>query len=120
MPTRRRQIALHARARELRSRPTPAEARVWELLRLRRCDGARFRRQHVLAGFIVDFYCPALRLVIELEGAIHDDAERRNYDDLRQRELEQRGCRVVRIRNEKATAVELQAIVLEARRGRET
>ncbi len=114
MPSRRRGIALHARARELRSSPTPAEARVWELLRLRRCEGARFRRQHVLAGFIVDFYCPSLRLVIELEGSVHDDPERRNYDDLRQRELEGRGYRVVRIRNERATVVQLRAIVLEA------
>ena len=117
MPSRRRSLALHARARELRSSPTAAEARVWELLRLRRCGGARFRRQHVLAGFIVDFYCPALRLVVELEGAVHDDPERRNYDDLRQRELEGRGYRVVRIRNEMANAVRLRAIVLEASKG---
>ncbi len=92
---------------------------MWELLRLRRCGGARFRRQHVLAGFIVDFYCPALRLVIELAGSIHDDPGRRDHDDRRQLELERRGYRVVRIRNEQATAVALLGIVLEARRGRE-
>lgn len=90
---------------------------MWELPRLRRCGGARFRRQHVLAGFIVDFYCPALRLVIELEGGVHNDPERRNYDHLRQLELERRGYRVVRIRNEQATAVELLGIVLDASPG---
>lgn len=92
---------------------------MWELLRLRRCDGARFRRQHVLAGFIVDFYCPAMQLVIELEGGVHDDPERRNHDDLRQRGLERRGYRVVRIRNEMATAADLLGIVRDASRGRE-
>lgn len=120
MPSRRRSIALHERARELRALPTLSEARVWEILRLRRCGGARFRRQHVLAGFIVDFYCPALHLVIELEGGVHDDPERRNYDDLRQQELESRGYRVVRVRNKMATAVHLRAIVLDASNRRDS
>jgi len=61
----------------------------------------------------VDFYCPALRLVVELEGAVHDDPERRHYDHLRQHELEARGYRVVRIRNEMANAVRLRSIVLD-------
>lgn len=118
MPTRRRHIALYARARELRKRPTASETRVWELLRLCRCGGARFRRQQVLAGYIVDFYCPALRLVIELAGGDQDDPERRHYDDLRQRELERRGYRVARVSNARATAAALLGIVLDARRGR--
>src|ERR1041384_2907746 len=57
-----------ARARELRLHPTPAERHAWTLLRNRGILGLKFRRQHVLHGFIVDFYCPSERIVIELEG----------------------------------------------------
>src|SRR5881392_1368473 len=62
-----------ARARELRHNPTPAERHAWTLLRNRGILGLKFRRQHVLHGFIVDFYCPSERIVIELEGGVHDN-----------------------------------------------
>src|ERR1700679_3510922 len=64
-----RKLAL---ARRFRREPTPAEAAAWQLLRGRRILGLKFRRQHVIAGFIVDFYCASLRLVLELDGGIHD------------------------------------------------
>jgi len=61
-----------ARARELRREPTPAERYPWTLLRDHRLLGLKFRRQQALHGFIVDFYCPALKLIIELEGSPHE------------------------------------------------
>jgi len=63
-----------ALARALRHRPTPAERHAWTLLRNRGILGLKFRRQHVLHGFIVDFYCASERVVIELEGSPHDEA----------------------------------------------
>src|SRR5882762_8290878 len=66
-----------ARARELRHRPTPAERHAWTLLRNRGVLGLRFRRQHVLHGFIVDLYCATERIVIELEGDAHDGEHNR-------------------------------------------
>ena len=59
-------------ARFLRQRATPAEAALWEALRHRRLAGLRFRRQHKVAGFIVDFFCPEKRLVVEVDGPIHE------------------------------------------------
>ncbi len=58
-------------ARLLRRRATEAEAILWDALRSRRLGGYKFRRQHSLAAFIVDFYCPSVRLVVEVDGGIH-------------------------------------------------
>ena len=72
-----------ARARELRHNSTPAERHAWTLLRNRGILWLKFRRQHVLHGFIVDFYCPSERIVIELEGNVHDTEPQRGYDEAR-------------------------------------
>jgi very-short-patch-repair endonuclease len=61
-----------AAARALRQRSTPAEQEMWELVRGRRLDGLKFRRQQVIAGFVVDFDCADLGLAIELDGGVHD------------------------------------------------
>ena len=87
------------RARMFRQAPTSAEATVWNALRRRFVAGLRFRRQHVIAGYVVDFYCPALRLVIEIDGGIHD--EQRERDELRTRHVTQLGARILRIPNER-------------------
>jgi type I restriction enzyme R subunit len=68
-------------ARRLRSQTTRAEEQLWTLLRGRRFEGLKFRRQVPVAGKIVDFFCVELKLIIELDGGIHDlrsleDAER--------------------------------------------
>ena len=86
-------------ARRLRRRPTRAEGILWPCLRNRRTTGAKFRRQHPLGRYIADFYCQDARLVIELEGGVHDTAVQAEYDAIRQEELEQRGVKVLRIRN---------------------
>jgi very-short-patch-repair endonuclease len=59
-----------------------------------------FKRQHPIAGLIVDFYCAELMLVLEIDGGSHDDPDRMDYDAARTAHLEARGLRVVRVRNE--------------------
>jgi very-short-patch-repair endonuclease len=69
-----------ALARELRGRATPAERHAWTLLRNRGVLGLKFRRQHVLHGFIVDFCCLEARIVLEIDGWAHQVEPRRGYD----------------------------------------
>jgi very-short-patch-repair endonuclease len=78
---------------------TPAERHLWDLLRNREFSGLKFRRQHPLGTFIADFYCPKLRVAIELDGAVHDDSETRQRDRQRDELLAGRGVRVLRISN---------------------
>ena len=70
-------------ARRLRRQATEAERRAWEALRDRRCLGLKFRRQQVVRGYIVDFYCAELRLAIEIDGALHDAPDQIFHDNLR-------------------------------------
>jgi ribA/ribD-fused uncharacterized protein len=99
-PQMERGLGGEARAlcRELRQRQTPAETFFWELVRDRRFEGYKFRRQHPLGAFIADFYCPELRLAVELDGGVH--ATQRERDHSRDEILNQYGIRVVRIQNE--------------------
>ncbi len=87
-------------ARELRKHGTPAEKILWKHLRYRKLLGLRFLRQHPIGGYIADFYCPVLNLVIELEGSVHDELEQRKFDQERFAEFRIRGFRVLRVRNE--------------------
>ena len=75
-------------ARSLRRRQTKTEELLWEHLRNRKLGGAKFRRQQPLGRYVADFYCHGHRLVIELQGGIHDLAEQREYDALRQEVIE--------------------------------
>ncbi len=86
-------------ARKSRRAPTAAEAAAWQLLRGRALFGLKFRRQQIVAGFIVDFYCAAARLALELDGAVHDDVAEREYDEHRSRLLANLSIRVVRLPN---------------------
>ncbi len=94
--------ARRALCRELRQKQTPAEQFFWELVRDRRFEGYKFRRQHPLGTFITDFYCPELRLAVELDGGIH--ATQAERDQARDEILAQQGIRVVRIRNQELLA----------------
>src|SRR5215211_3637255 len=85
-------------ARDLRKRMTPAERRLWSVLRDGRLLGAKVRRQHPAGRFILDFYCPAARLAIEVDGEIH--SHQAEYDEGRTAYLESCGVRVIRFRNE--------------------
>ena len=89
---------IRKRAREFRSNPTRAEERLWSCLRSRRLKRLKFRRQHPIGKFIVDFYCAEYLLIIELDGPIHDHHGLR--DAARRRWLESRGYTVLRFRNE--------------------
>jgi phosphoribosylformylglycinamidine synthase len=86
-------------ARAMRHAPTPAENALWQRLRNRRMGGARFRRQHSIAGFIVDFVCIEHALVIEVDGIVHEPDDRREYDAQRQAVLEAQGFTVLRFSN---------------------
>jgi very-short-patch-repair endonuclease len=86
------------RARELRREMTPAEKILWAQLRNRDLAGFKFRRQHPLERFIVDFYCAACRLIVEIDGDIHDLQQER--DAVRTEALEAQGYRIIRFRNE--------------------
>ncbi|MDT8424298.1 MAG: endonuclease domain-containing protein [Desulfuromonadales bacterium] len=89
---------LTALARENRKNPTPAETKIWnEVLRMRQFADYKFLRQKPLAGYIVDFYCSELRLVIEIDGDSH--AESVEYDAERTRVLQSLGLTVIRYTN---------------------
>ena len=86
-----------ARAKELRHTMTPAERILWNALRANQLHGYHFRRQQVIAGFIVDFYCHAARLAVEVDGIAHHGHE--EYDAERDQILAGHGVRVLRIAN---------------------
>ena len=88
------------RARESRKNQTSAEARLWSLLRNRRLIKRKFRRQHPIGIYVVDFACPSIRLVVEVDGPSHEDAEQQAFDQQRTEYLEREGWRVMRIKNE--------------------
>ncbi len=87
-----------ALARAMRRAPTPGEAALWKELRERQVGDWKFRRQQVIAGYIVDFYCADLRLVVEVDGKIHDQQELQ--DACRDEQLNDWGVRVLRVREE--------------------
>jgi very-short-patch-repair endonuclease len=85
-------------ARELRANQTPAERRLWLQLRYGKRLGYKFRRQHVIGRFIVDFYCPEAALIIEVDGSVHRMTVNRDFG--RQEYLENLGLTVLRFTNE--------------------
>ena len=95
------------RAKELRRDMTAAEKILWQELRANKL-GVHFRRQQVIAGFIVDFYCHKVSLVIEVDGDIHD--LQREEDAKREQALSELGLRVIRFRNDEV-ARDLSGVV---------
>jgi very-short-patch-repair endonuclease len=84
------------RARENRANMPKAEAIMWTLLRDRRLIKRKFRRQHTIGRYAVDFACPAVKLVIELDGPLHDAPDQIAFDAQRTEYLERNGGRVIR------------------------
>ncbi|MBP6001887.1 MAG: endonuclease domain-containing protein [Pyrinomonadaceae bacterium] len=84
---------------ELRKSLTPAEASFWNLVKNSRLDGRKFRRQHSIGNYILDFYCPAEKLAVELDGSRHYSGEGSAYDRERSAFLESQGIRVIRFEN---------------------
>ena len=87
------------RARELRQSKTEAEEKLWELLRNRQLKGKKFRRQHPMAGYILDFYCHECKLAVELDGYHHRSKEQKEYDAARTKILNEIDITVVRFWN---------------------
>jgi len=87
------------RARYMRKHPTPAEAILWKRLRKRQVKGFHFRRQHPIVRFIVDFYCAEAKLVVEIDGSVHNQPGHDEYDTERQSFLQALGMRVLRFTN---------------------
>lgn len=98
MPRHRINPIILAYARELRQPQTPAEATLWRILRNQKL-GFKFRRQHPIYRFIVDFYCAKAKLLIEVDGASHLAHSQAEYDKARTEYLEELGYKVVRFTN---------------------
>ena len=93
----RQQLLEHAA--RMRKSQTDAEGLLWGILRGRRFLGLKFRRQHTINGFIVDFYCNERRLAIELDGGGHNDSAKERSDFLRTESLRRSGISVIRFWN---------------------
>ncbi|MDD5569757.1 MAG: endonuclease domain-containing protein [Bacteroidales bacterium] len=87
-------------ANDLRKSSTKAEMIVWKVIRNRRIKNQKFRRQHPIDTFIADFYCPQKKLVIEIDGGIHNIKENKEYDIERERILKKHGLKILRFKNE--------------------
>jgi very-short-patch-repair endonuclease len=87
-------------AKRLRGRMTQAEILLWEKLKNKQFKGYKFRRQHPIHHFIVDFYCHELKLIIEIDGKYHDSEEQINKDFSRTELLQFQGLREIRFTNE--------------------
>ena len=95
------------RAKELRREMTPAEKLLWKEVRANKL-GVRFRRQQVIQGFIVDFYCHQAGLVVEVDGDVHD--LQKEEDERREKVLSEMGLRIVRFGNDEVVS-RLSAVV---------
>ena len=83
----------------LRKTETPAERMLWRKIKGKQLDGYRFRQQHGYGPYVLDFYCPALRLCIELDGDVHDEERVRIKDEERTEFLCEQRIHVLRFRN---------------------
>jgi len=90
---------LKSRRQELRSALTPAEIRLWQALKGKQLAGRKFRRQHSMGRYVVDFFCPAEKLAVELDGASHDSAAANRRDEGRDAFLSSLGIEVLRFEN---------------------
>ncbi|MFD2564032.1 endonuclease domain-containing protein [Aquimarina rubra] len=85
--------------KDLRNNGTSAEAFLWKHLSKSQLKGRKFRRQHSIGNYIVDFYCPKEKLIIELDGQIHNKPKAQEKDQKRTDYLESLGFRVIRFEN---------------------
>ena len=90
---------LYQRARELRNNSTHAEEILWGFLKTKPF-GIKFRRQHPYSIYILDFYCHSLKLIIEVDGSIHNQPDVKLNDEKRQRLLQEDGLNVLRFTND--------------------
>jgi very-short-patch-repair endonuclease len=98
---------LKPRRRQLRNNPTPTEKLLWLYLKNSQLDGRKFRRQPTYGPYYLDFYCPAERLCVELDGESHKSQKAQRHDREKDRYLERHGIKVLRFTDEEVyTSVE--------------
>lgn len=85
--------------KELRNNMTSAEVVLWQMLKGKQIEGLKFRRQFGIGPFVLDFYCPTLRLAIELDGIYHFTEEMALYDEQRSMYLKKNDIKVLRFEN---------------------
>jgi very-short-patch-repair endonuclease len=88
------------RAKELRKKQTSSEIKIWKILGAKKMCGLSFRRQHPINRYIADFYCHSIKLVIEIDGNVHDLSEKKESDTNRTAELHRFGIVIIRFRND--------------------
>ena len=107
--------------RSLRTNGTKEETMMWKVLKNRQVSGVRFRRQFSVGAYILDFYCPELKLCIELDGAGHYNSEGLRHDYVRDKYLSELGIRVLRFENravlkmQPVMLAEIEAVIAELR-----
>ena len=116
-PARRSNSTIMHRAGVLRREPTAAESRLWAHFRGRRLEGMKFRRQHAIGPYVVDFCSPGKKLVVELDGGQHLGQE--ELDAERTRYLESKGYRVIRFWNDQVIN-DIDGVLSTIMRGQET
>ena len=84
----------------LRNNATSAEAILWRALKGKQVEGLKFRRQFGVGPYVIDFYCPEIRLGIELDGGVHKESYTKVYDEMRTEFLAENRIRVLRFENE--------------------
>lgn len=102
--------------KELRNKSTAAEELLWKELKSKKLNGYKFRRQHSVGNYILDFYCTEYKLAIELDGFHHFDKYEKDYDDARTEYLNELNIKVIRFKNpdvEKNISWVLEEIVKE-------
>ena len=87
------------RAEELRENMTETEKKLWEVLKSKKLSGYKFRRQHPIQKYILDFYCHEARLGIEIDGEVHNSKGQKFYDNDRSKILEEFGIKIIRFQN---------------------
>ncbi|WP_428236337.1 endonuclease domain-containing protein [Gracilimonas sp.] len=118
---------LRPNARSLRKNMTKAEVCLWKYgLRKKQRMGYTFNRQRPVLNYIADFMCKKLKLIIEVDGSSHDSPEAFEYDQRRQRHLEEAGFKVIRFRNKDvltnmdAVLMAIDKVILELENGAES
>ncbi|MBK9332382.1 MAG: endonuclease domain-containing protein [Ignavibacteria bacterium] len=86
--------------KDLRNNPTKAEALLWTVLKGKKLDGNKFRRQYGVGIYVIDFYCTKKKLAVEIDGEVHDSKESREHDIVRDKFIRQFGIRILRFSNE--------------------
>jgi len=108
-------VEIMKRATRLRKDQTEAEKIIWQSLRRRQIEGLRFRRQHPINNFVADFYCHEAKLVIEIDGGVHEDPEQKEKDLARQQIINDFGIKVLRFKNEEIVN-DIESVIIKIQR----